>query len=1007
LIYFADLHVHSRFSRATSKECNIAELARWAALKGIRVVATGDFTHPGWRAEIRETLQEAEDGLFSIRKELLPDSDLLPGGFGPGDVRFILNVEISSIYKKGGKTRKVHNLVFMPGLEAMDEFCSRLDRVGNLKSDGRPILGLDSKHLLETALETTPESFVVPAHVWTPWFSILGSRSGFDSVEECFDDLTPHVFALETGLSSDPEMNRRVRSLDRYTLVSNSDTHSPANLGREVNIFQGRRGYGAIRDALRNGGGSRPLIPDAGSPLEALGVRSMSGDDGPAGADAFLGTLEFFPEEGKYHLDGHRKCSARLQPEETERLSGKCPACGQPVTVGVMNRVIELADRPPGETPDESVNFWRMIPLAEIIAQGLGVGTKTKQVSALYFDLLHKLGPELMILWAAPMDQIAARAPRIVTEGVERARLGQVHIEGGYDGEYGRVRLFTADERRLYAGQESFLPVEGVEPKRKSGAPPGRKRKRETAGTAADPDADSHAGPNEEQDDAVLCVGRPVLVRAGPGAGKTRTLTRRIAWLLETGQAKPDEIIAVTFTRKAAKEMRERVIQLLSPEAARGTWIGTFHQLGAKIIDAYSRRGGYPKRGKILDPDEAKSAFRTAVKEAGLDASGSAVGSLHSRVSLLKQALEGPEDAAEHDLIAAAFRAYEAYLEQISAYDMDDLLARSVRILNGDESFARYIREAWARRLLVDEFQDVNRAQYEMVRILAGEEGSGLFVIGDPDQAIYGFRGSDRRYFGRFREDYPQAWQVHLKRNYRSHAAILSAAEFVLGAASTGGSMVAQRAGGRAVKIVGLPSPAAEGNFIVRTIDSMIGGARFESASSRESWPGSGSELGFRDFAVLYRLNAVGDAIEDAFQASGIPFRRSKKSTPEEEAEAYDPRAEAVTLMTMHASKGLEFPAVFVAGCEDGIVPHTFSRASGWEVDVEEERRLLYVAMTRAENDLFLTRARTRVIFGRTLNTQVSRFLLDAPCPPFEALAPLPARPVKSEGDAVQCDLFG
>ncbi|MCA1960201.1 MAG: endonuclease Q family protein, partial [Desulfomonile sp.] len=312
MIYFADLHLHSRFSRATSKDCTLVELARWAALKGILVLGTGDFTHPQWSAEIRDQLEEAGDGLLRLKSEHIPPFDTLPGGFGPGDVRFLLTVEISSIYKKRGATRKIHNLVFMPDLDAMDRFNSRLGRIGNIASDGRPILGLDSRDLLEIALEASNDAYVVPAHVWTPWFSLLGSRSGFDSVEECFEDLSSHIFALETGLSSDPEMNRRVASLDGYTLISNSDTHSPANLGREANIFAGQPGYLAIREALKSGGeGGDPAGRWITAEVAAYGTDyTASGDwreifclkQNQSVPKKFLGTLEFFPEEGKYHL---------------------------------------------------------------------------------------------------------------------------------------------------------------------------------------------------------------------------------------------------------------------------------------------------------------------------------------------------------------------------------------------------------------------------------------------------------------------------------------------------------------------------------------------------------------------------------------------------------------------------------------------------------------------------------------------------------------------------------
>ena len=363
-------------------------------------------------------------------------------------------MEISSIYKKRGATRKVHNLVFMPDLDAMDRFSARLERIGNIASDGRPILGLDSRNLLEIALETTSESFVVPAHVWTPWFSILGSKSGFDSVEECFDDLTPHIFALETGLSSDPEMNHRVESLDRYTLISNSDSHSPSRLGREVNILRGDLSYQGLAEALRKGGRS-----DASTDPQAM-IAGERHEGSQTSSPEFLGTIEFFPEEGKYHLDGHRKCSARMEPEDTEKSQGRCPVCGHAVTVGVMNRVMELAGRTPGTGSLRAAPFWKMLPLQEVIGQALDVGPQSKKVQATYHELLQKLGPELTILWQRPLEAIEQVASPILVEAVRRVRSGDVAIDAGYDGEYGTVRLFAAGERARFAGQETFVPEE-------------------------------------------------------------------------------------------------------------------------------------------------------------------------------------------------------------------------------------------------------------------------------------------------------------------------------------------------------------------------------------------------------------------------------------------------------------------------------------------------------------------------------------------------------------------
>ncbi len=1005
MIYFADLHIHSKYSRATSKDCNLVELSRWAARKGIRVLATGDCTHPAWSSEIKEMLVEAGDGLFRLKDQFIPEMESLPGGFGPGDVRFVLNVEISSIYKKNGATRKVHNLVFLPDLDAMNRFNQTLDRIGNIKSDGRPILGLDSKLLLEIALETTDQSFVVPAHVWTPWFSLLGSRSGFDSVEECFEELTPHIFALETGLSSDPEMNHMVGSLDRYTLISNSDTHSPANLGREANIFEGEPGYVTMREAIRCGGGQYPVAKDVGSPLESIGRASM--EERARGDGGFIGTIEFFPEEGKYHLDGHRKCSMRLDPEETEKLGGKCPVCGSPVTVGVMNRVMELGERKAGEPPEGAAPFWRMIPLAEIVSQELGVGVKTKKTQGLYMDLLRKLGPELMILWSVSMDEITRKAPGIIAEGISRVRKGGVSIRGGYDGEYGTVELFTPDERHLFSGQGSLVPIErsrGRRTAKRKGTHTTKKRRSAQDGEKSK-EGEHHL--NEEQLQAVATLDRPVLVKAGPGTGKTRTLAHRVAALVEGTGTDPASITAVTFSRKAAKEMSERIAGLLPAESASRCWVGTFHQLGSRIIGLYEEHGVIENRATILDRDQALAAFKEAARGARMKLSPTGASELFERVGRLKQNLVAPGSEVADEELSQMYGAYEVHLERFRSFDLDDLLVHPVRLMRASPSAAELIRREFARHLLIDEFQDVNRAQYEMVRLLARPEGDGLFVIGDPDQAIYGFRGADRRFFGRFAQDYPAARQVFLKRNYRSQEPIVAASESLLKRPEETESLQAHRRGDGKIKIARFPSPTAEGIFITRSIESMLGGSSFLSLDAGTVSGVTERSLGFEDFAVLYRLNAVGDVLEETFRTAGIPYQRARKVSPEEEAEAHDPRAEAVTLMTIHAAKGLEFPVVFVAGCEDGIIPYTVHhRGDSAEIDIDEERRLLYVAMTRAEDDLFLTSSRRRTLYGKSIDALPSRFLGLIDPALVEYLKPFADERPKRDPGPVQYDLF-
>ncbi|MDD4701222.1 MAG: endonuclease Q family protein, partial [Desulfovibrio sp.] len=462
--FIADLHIHSRFSRATSKALNARHLAAWARCKGIGVLGTGDFTHPQWRAELAEQLELDEaSGLYRLKGE--PEElDVMAGGTMQAEATqgplFMLQAEVSSIYKRHGKVRKVHNLIYMRTLEDAARLSQRLEQIGNLHSDGRPILGLDSRDLLEIMLECADDAVMVPAHVWTPWFALFGSKSGFDRLTDCYGDLSQHIFALETGLSSDPAMNRLVSQLDGYALISNSDAHSGANLGREANLFQGRPSYAGVFTALR--AAAQRL------PQDSQDCR-------------FLGTMEFYPDEGKYHLDGHRACNVVLEPRESRELGNICPVCGKPLTVGVLHRVWELADRQePAQLPHEP-EARPLIPLAELVGEIVGAGVASRKVQDRYGSLLRELGPELHILCRMPESQVRAHWEPL-GEAVARMRRGQVFRQGGYDGEYGVVRVFTPEElvdirgTGRSAGRDS-LP----------GLKPGRPRK--TASVEAVPEA--------------------------------------------------------------------------------------------------------------------------------------------------------------------------------------------------------------------------------------------------------------------------------------------------------------------------------------------------------------------------------------------------------------------------------------------------------------------------------------------------------------------------------------
>ena len=404
----ADLHIHSRFSMATSKEGTPENLDFWARKKGISLIGTGDFTHPVWREELKERLVSEGNGLYRLRDEYVKEESRKFPGEG---TRFVVSGEISSIYKKNGKTRKVHNVILLPSLEAADAMAQRLEKIGNIHSDGRPILGLDSHDLLEMMLDVCPEGILIPAHIWTPHFSVLGAKSGFDSVEECFEELAPYIHALETGLSSDPAMNWRISKLDRYQLVSNSDAHSPSKLGREANLLDIDCSYEGLYRAIQTGEG-----------LE--------------------GTVEFFPEEGKYHFDGHRKCGVSLSPVEAERLGGICPVCGKKLTMGVDHRVEQLADRAEGFVKKDGKKYESLVPLPEVISTCMGYSAASKKVQGCFEQMIQTLGTEFDILRNVPSEDIKSCAGERIAEGIENVRTGKVKRIPGYDGEYGKIELF-------------------------------------------------------------------------------------------------------------------------------------------------------------------------------------------------------------------------------------------------------------------------------------------------------------------------------------------------------------------------------------------------------------------------------------------------------------------------------------------------------------------------------------------------------------------------------------
>jgi DNA helicase-2/ATP-dependent DNA helicase PcrA len=1109
-MFHADLHIHSKFSRACSKDCDIPHLAAGALRKGISVVGTGDFTHPAWADELKANLVPAEAGLLRLRPDLEREVRRRTPGSCAQPVRFMLSVEISTIYRRGERTRKVHHLIYAPTLEAAGQITTSLSKIGNLASDGRPILGLDSRDLLEITLEAGPGCYLVPAHIWTPWFAVLGSRSGFDAVAECYGDLAGDIFAVETGLSSDPRMNWMCSSLDAYRLVSNSDAHSPPMLGREATTFNTAMDYFSIAEALRTGEG-------------------------------LAGTIEFYPEEGKYHLDGHRKCGVRFDPRQTRERDGACPECHKPLTVGVLHRVAELADRPDGYRPDGAAGFNNLVPLPEIIGEILSVGPKSKSVNAVIDRLVAGFGPELAILQDVPADDLARAGGSALSEAITRLRCGDVVTEAGYDGEYGRVRLFRPGELAradaLFDLPAPVLPREdpvltlgddlpeppacrrglaagtpAAHPGQRSGVAepaglcqPGDRTRRRSGDDPPEPSTVGRTGRpaslldglDPEQRAAAQADG-PLIIIAGPGTGKTRTLTHRIAHQIAERDVPADGFLAITFTRRAAEEMRHRLAGLLrpgdaaAPGAAAQVTVTTFHGLALRLLREQPDRAGLPP------------GFRVADDAARLEAASRITGSERDGRRLL--AALGVSPGHRDETAAADRAALRAELASRGLVDLDDLMGLAVGLLRAEAAITAGLRDRWPW-ISVDEYQDIDEQQYELLRLLSGE-APGLTVIGDPDQAIYGFRGADVGFFLRLRADYPDAKTVYLTRNYRSSPVIVAGAMQAIAPATlvpgrelramagpggpvTIGSAVPATADGAPARRRGAGAPPAAGEpaiifheaptgqaeaaWIAGEVDRLIGGSSFHSLDSgRVDSRERHAALALSDVAVLYRTDAQAAALGQALTRAGLPFQKRSHdllarrpgvrdivsqmrlavpAAPDgatasvedrlrravgkltafmpgaaaaavdvlaagevlmplagrcgddidrffteislgAEADALDSRADAVTLLTLHAAKGLEFDVVFIAGCERGLLPLWLPGAPpglrpgspadtdgspgprpGFPVNTDEERRLLFVGMTRARARLFLTCAASRSRPGGPPVTGPSPFL--------------------------------
>jgi uncharacterized protein (TIGR00375 family) len=1069
LRYIADLHLHSWYSRATSKDLNLESLYQWAKIKGIHVVGTGDFTHPLWMLELEEKLEPEGNGFFRLKNP--PKEPGLPNiRTKETEVRFCLSVEISSIYKYNEKVRKNHNTVFAPDIETAKKISARLGEIGNLASDGRPILGLPSRDLLEIVLETSENAHLIPAHVWTPWFSTLGSKAGYDSIEECFRDLSGHIFALETGLSSDPTMNWKLSTLDKYALVSNSDAHSPQKLGREANIFDTELSYFAMFEALKTKNG-------------------------------FSGTYEFFPEEGKYHLDGHRKCNVVLDPRESIKLKNLCPRCGKPLTIGVLNRVEELADREDPLKPEGSPGFEYIIPLPEIIAEFMGTAPATKAVQQMFVQTISTFGNEFDLLHVVPLEEIKSKSGDLLAEAIRRLRGHEVNPQAGYDGEFGVIRIFNPGEINQLVGQTDIFGGGMIEKMVQ------RTVRNRTIKKVLPVDGKKKPAlkPNEDQLTAIRQEGN-VLVTAGPGTGKTHTLIQWIVYQIEKNGVAPREIIAITFTNKAADELRDRLQKQIGIKSE-DILAGTFHAVAYRFLNQMRSEGP-----AIYDRNNRINLFEILFPNLDL-----------SEINRLSRAYEEyheekrlPPEAAFQD----CFNAYHQHLIENHAIDLSAIIWQTNEMIQS--GFGKIVSDY--KCLAIDEFQDINPVQYEFVKLISTNKR--VFAIGDPNQSVYGFRGADLKLFYGIKNDL-NANEIILRKNYRTPVRILNASNILISFNQQGAktNLEAVKESQFSIRHFTADDPRQEATYIADQVLNYIGGVD----SLSNGMVLSDYSYAFSDIAILYRTHRVADEISRQLKMKGIPVVLSdgtsffseppfdvianalgliqnkknlvalkgladklllikddqkqillkkymhdkvdlenfsqheswkkwmmlyKQLCPEFKMERLQyiieqlldfylplsvlsvqqqikrelliklsadcnenpnsflqkyilsPYTDAgrlnsggVRLLTFHAAKGLEFPVVFIAGAEEGISP--LDRKN---TDIEEERRLFYVAMTRAMDELQITCSKRRKLYGTDTEMSPSRFLCEIGSAFIQKVQS--AEPAKVKANDLQLKLF-
>ncbi len=1017
----SDLHIHSHYSLATSKQLTPEYLDLWGRMKGIQIIATGDFTHPGWTKELQEKLEPAEPGLFKLKKAYKLKAPIHRFDAEAHFVRFILSAEISSIYKKTGKVRKIHNVLLASDFQAVEKMQQKLINIGgNITSDGRPILGLDAKDLLEMSLSVSEDNFFIPAHIWTPWFSALGAKSGFDSLNECFEELTPHIYAVETGLSTNAPMNWMCRFLDDYTLISNSDAHSPEKLGRNANIMDCDLSYDGI-------------------------IKTMKNDK----SNQFLGTIDMYPQGGKYHYDGHRKCGVVYDPVETLQHHQLCEKCGRKITVGVMNRIVQLSDRENLKDRPNRKPFHSIIPLKELLSEITGVGPKTKTVAKKYNQILSNSGSELDILLNIPIEDIQNLNGPVLAQAIERMRKNEVIIQEGFDGQYGVIKVFKENELKANRNEPQLFPEKvsenPIQYKSKNLLNFSLEKFHELFDQEVKEPVIKKSVPksdlNDKQLAAVKTDKQSCLVLAGPGTGKTKTLVSRLEFLINQKKAKPKQLLAITFTNKAADEIKERIEKDIDQKVPN---IFTFHKLGLKIIRENIDRLPIDKDFTIIDDTEQRYILKN-----NLELNKQAIKGLCQQISHHKQK-ETPLSEKDN----SRFIAYEKYKNDHNIIDLDDLVYLAMNLLKKYPNIQKSYQKTF-KYIHIDEFQDINQSQFNLIKLLTA--GDNLFAIGDVNQAIYGFRGSEISFIKNFTTYFDTAKTINFTQSYRCTDKILHASNNVI---QSKYALNGVKKGVR-LSIHQANTEQSEAEYIARKIEMITGGMRFFSIDSNVT-TGYDNEnnAALDEIVVLCRSRVIIPAIEKAFMDHAIPyevvnnrpfyrekpvksiinyfkifinpqfsilhptlsvdnsislenktteeiiqtiitqhFTSEQKKSPQKiqrlldfaklyknpndflerltleiNEDFYQHDVSNVKIMTLHAAKGLEFEHVFIAGCEDKLLPYSLFKSL--KTDYNEEKRLFYVGMTRSKKYLYLSHTKKRKAHGMKFLMRPSPFLV-------------------------------